>query len=71
MDVFRKAIEEYCEFTADNYCERCAFYVPCKFINDGKNPSEMGDRDVDLLFYAAMHFYDEMGQVLSSVAEKK
>lgn len=71
MDKFRKAIEGYCEYTADGYCDKCAFRVPCKLINEDKTPSEMGDRDVDLLFYAAMHFYEEMEQVLRSVAEEK
>ena len=70
MDVFRKSIEQYCEYMADGYCERCAFCVPCKFVNSDKTPKDMGDRDIDLLFYAAMHFYDEMSQVLSSVEKK-
>ena len=71
MDKFRDAIESYCQYTADHCCARCVFCVPCKLINKDKTPEEMDDRDIDLLFYAAMHFYDEMGQVLGSVAEKK
>ena len=71
MDAFRNALESYCQYTADNCCAKCAFCVPCKLINKDKTPEEMGDRDIDLLFYAAIHFYDEMGRVLDSVSKEK
>ena len=71
MDKFKNALISYCDYTADHCCAKCAFCVPCKLINKDKTPEEMDDRDIDLLFYAAMHFYDEMGQVLGSVAEEK
>ena len=71
MDTFRKAIEDYCEYTADHCCAKCAFCTPCKLINKDKTPEEMGDRDIDLLFYAAIHFYDEMGRILDSVSKEK
>lgn len=71
MDKFRDALISYCDYTADGCCEKCAFYAPCKLVNKENSPEAMGDRDIELMFYAAMHFYDEMGQVLGSVAEEK
>ena len=71
MDKFRDAVEGYCEYQAQNQCDKCAIHAACHIANPEQTPEGMSDRDIEILFNVATDMYKELVMLLDTIREKE
>ena len=71
MDKFRDAVEGYCEYQAQNQCDKCAIHAACHIANPVQTPEGMSDRDIEILFNVATDMYKELVMLLDTIREKE
>lgn len=69
MDKFRSALESYCQFRVEYDCGKCAFHAACNIANAEKNPEDMTDREIEILFNNAVILWGEMHEVLDEIGK--
>ena len=67
MYKFRDAVESYCKFGVEHHCNMCAISAACYIAGRDTDPSDMSDREIEIMFNNAVDMWSELNDLLDSI----